>query len=94
MSELRHTGLTCEDRQFISKTLIQHLIIYYVFFKQVIEEARRVIQVDAGKPQDFMRNCVDKLTQEIEFMIYYGIDTKGISPPRSPHISKYSINKI
>ena len=94
MSELWHTGLTCEGRQFTSKTLIQHLIIYYAFFKQVIKDPRRVIQVNAGKPQDFMRHFVDKLTQEIESVIYYGIDAKRISPPSSPPISKYSINKI
>ena len=27
-------------------------------------------------------------TGEIEFLICYGIDSKGINPPRSPHLSK------
>ena len=76
------------------------LLEEYPCFKdhvEVIEEARRVIRADAGKPQDFMRNCVDKLPQEIDFMIYYGIDAKGITPPRSPHINAkimYTINLL
>ena len=59
------------------------------FFQQVIEEARRVLMISEGECQDFMRKCVLKLTEEIEFLIYYGINSKGINPPRSPQLSKF-----
>ena len=29
--------------------------------KQVIEEARRVLMIDEGEPQDFLKTCVARL---------------------------------
>ena len=59
------------------------------FTKQVIEEVRRVLMVDTVERQDFLRKCGSRLTEEIEFLVYYGIDSKGLNPPRSPHLSKF-----
>ena len=61
---------------------------YILCMKQIIEEARRVLMIDEGEPQDFLKNCVARLTEEIEFLVYYGINSKGMNPPRSPHLSK------
>ena len=35
-----------------------------------------------------MKCCLKRLTEEVETIIYYGINSKGISPPKSPKLSK------
>ena len=65
-------------------------IIYNHSIEQVIEEARRVLMIGEGECQDFMRDCVQRLTEEIEFLVYHGINSKGSNPPRSPKLSKSS----
>ena len=40
--------------------------------------------IDAGERQDFLRKCVARLTEEIEFRIYYVIISKDIAHPKKP----------
>ena len=45
--------------------------------------------IGEGECQDFMRDCVKRLLEETEFLVYYGINSKGLNPPRSPQFSKF-----
>lgn len=45
--------------------------------------------IEGADRKDFLRKCVDRLTYEVEFLVYYGIDSKEINPPRSPKLSKF-----
>ena len=54
---------------------------------KVIEEARRVLEIESGKRDDFMEACVGRLKEDLEILLYFGIH-KGLNHPKSPKISK------
>ncbi|XP_028416858.1 uncharacterized protein LOC114541069 [Dendronephthya gigantea] len=66
---------------------VEKLMDVYPCFKdhiEIIEEARRVLGVESsGDREEFKNQCIGLLADEIEPIIYYGIN-KGISPPKSP----------
>ena len=45
--------------------------------------------VEGSDRKDFLNKCVGRLTEEVEFLVYYGIDSKEIHPPRIPKLSKF-----
>ncbi|XP_028393181.1 uncharacterized protein LOC114522354 [Dendronephthya gigantea] len=71
---------------------VEKLMDVYPCFKdhiEIIEEARRVLGVESsGDREEFKNQCIGLLADEIEPIIYYGIN-KGISPPKSPKASKF-----
>ena len=68
----------------------QVVIIFLFLFQQIIEEARRMIGIVADNDRcKFKDDCLKRLIEEVQAIIYHGIDSKGISPPKSPKLSKY-----
>ena len=57
-------------------------------FFYVIEEARRVLQVENTDRSVFGKECTERLLAEIEMMLYFGIH-KGLKHPKSPKLSKF-----
>ena len=39
----------------------------------------------------FANECVGRLTEELDFLVFYGI-SKGVNPPRSPKLCMYFKN--
>lgn len=65
---------------------------YVAFFlcTKIIEEARRVLMIESnGDRNQFKNACLDRLVEEVETIIYYGIHSKGICAPKSPKLSKF-----
>ena len=36
-----------------------------------------------------MAECVERLVDDFEYLILYGINAKGMNPPKSPKLSKF-----
>lgn len=67
--------------------IIDILTTYCIHILKVIEEARRVLQIESNGHTVFMKECVGRLLEELEMMLYFGIH-KGLNHPKSLKISK------
>ena len=43
-----------------------------------------------GNRDNFKDACVERLMEEVDSLIYFGMNSKGLSSPRSPKQSKFS----
>lgn len=76
-------------QQIAAEERCYKLLDNYTCFKdhiEVIEEARRVLDIETKDRCQFMNECVGRLKEEVDLFIYFGI-SKGIAPPKGPRLS-------
>lgn len=45
--------------------------------------------METTQRDQFMGDCVKRLSEEVDYLIYFAINTKGINPQSGPKFSKY-----
>lgn len=49
-----------------------------------------MMMLEGGNRENFKDACVERLMEEVDSLIYYGMNSKGLSSPSSPKQSKFS----